>query len=100
MSSAHSQRRRQYPPPWGGREIYQARVLALIALRNQPTELDDLRRSPGLAHATAEDLTMACIQLERAGRIRRSVSPVRYRHGDRILRRDVIVWTLEGRDAP
>jgi hypothetical protein len=94
MSSA--QIRRQYPPPWGGREIYQARVLALIATRgNRGTDLDDMHRAMGLLHASDEDLVRACLELERAGRIRRYVARARYHEGDRIMRRDVTVWTLE-----
>jgi hypothetical protein len=97
MSSCHSQRRRQYPPPWGGFAVLQARVLALVALRGcRGTDLDDMHRAMGLSHVTDEQLTRAAHELERTGRIRRHVAPARYHDGDRIIRRDVVTWTLQG----
>ena len=96
MSSVPEQSRaqRDHPPPWGGRGVYASRILELMGLLDRAVDLTDLRRSPGLKHATDEELVMAMELLERAGRVRKSVAAVRFRPGETVLRRDVTVWAL------
>lgn len=94
MSSASQHDQREYPPPWGGRGVYASRILDLMELIGGPVVALDLRRSPGLRHATDDELLAALELLERAGRIRKGLAPVRFRIGDRVLRRDVTVWVL------
>jgi hypothetical protein len=60
----------------------------------RPVDLVDLRRLPGLAHASDAELFEALGALESDGRVSRSVAPVHYRLGSQRPNRDVTVWTL------
>jgi len=95
MSSASQRDHRPYPPPWGGRGVYGSRILDLMDLFDGgPVDVQDLRRSPALRHASDDDLAVALELLERAGRVQKALASVRFRIGDRVLRRDVTVWVL------
>ena len=85
---------RDYPPPWGGRGVYPGLCIHMLKLIRRPADLYDLRRLPGLAHASDADLAAALDQLEKNGLVQRSVVPVHFGIGCSHPCRDVTVWTL------
>jgi hypothetical protein len=86
--------RREYPPPWGGRGVYPALCLHMLTILRRPADAFDLRRLPGLAHASDADLAAALDQLEQAGQVRRAIAPIHFGIGCSNPSREVTVWTL------
>jgi hypothetical protein len=83
-----------HPPPWGGRGVYPDLCVHMLSLLRRPADQFDLRRLPGLAHASEADLLAALDQLEAAGRVAKSIAATHYRIGCSWAARDVTVWTL------
>lgn len=75
-----------------------ARILAFIALRGT-VELDDLRVVVPLQYATRPELLGALGELLAGGQVEQRIAQVRYRDGDRHLRRDVATYRLKGGGA-
>ena len=98
MSSAPTQR--DFQPPWGGRGVYPGLCMHMLEILRRPADVWDLRRLPGLAHASDADLGAALDQLEQAGRVRRCVVPIHFGIGCSHPSRDVTVWTLAEGGAP
>ena len=92
MSSAPTQR--DFPPPWGGRGVYPGLCVHMLEILHRPADLLDLRRLPGLAHASDADLAAALDQLEGAGRVQRLIAPIHFGIGCSHPARDVTVWAL------
>jgi hypothetical protein len=85
---------REYPPPWGGRGVYPGLCVHMLTILHRPADMYDLRRLPGLAHASDVELVAALDQLEQAGRVRRAVAAVHFGVGCSHPARDVTVWML------
>jgi hypothetical protein len=76
--------------------VYPRLCLSLMGIVRRPVDLIDLRRLPGLVHASDAELLDALGELESDGRVSRAVVSQHYRLGSQRPARDVTVWTLEG----
>lgn len=85
---------RDYRPPWGGRGVYLSLCLHMLRILGRPADLYDLRRLPGLTHASDTDLAWALGRLEESGQVQRAITPIHFGIGCTYPCHDVTVWCL------
>jgi hypothetical protein len=76
-----------------------ARVLAFVATARRAVDFEDLRHAPELAEFDDDQLAGALVALVYGDHLECRKVEVRFREGDRSLRRDVPVYYLASRDG-
>jgi hypothetical protein len=75
-------------------ELAQARALAFLTLMGRACELEEIERAPSMKEFARDEIEVALLALRLSDRVEKKIQLIRYRPGDKWLRRDVVVYTV------